>query len=87
MFGRKRQTADPNPVVTAAPAVTSPSAAQPVNADSELIAVITAAIAALESSASVFANGFVVRKISRITGGTTAWSNAGLNESINSRRF
>lgn len=86
MFGRKRQAADPNPVV-AAPAASSPSAVQTVNADSELIAVITAAIAAFESSASVFTNGFVVRKISRITGSSTAWSNAGLNESINSRRF
>jgi len=52
--------------------------------NSELIAVITAAIAAFEGSAAM--SGLVVRKISRISGETTAWSSAGLMECIDSRR-
>lgn len=51
----------------------------------EIIAVIAAAIAALtESSVS---GGLIVRKISRIHGEKVSWSNAGLMECIDSRRF
>lgn len=80
MFGRKKKenSIPVVPEVSAAPAVSE--------AGAELIAVIAAAIAAFEGG-GVSGNGFIVRKISRVTGGTTSWSNAGLNECIDSRRF
>ncbi len=65
--------------------------AAPVTASAEIsaeiIAVITAAIAAMTSGESVGANGFIVRKISRIHGEKVSWSNAGLMECIDSRKF
>lgn len=51
----------------------------------ELIAVITAAIAAMEGSAVT--SNLIVRKISRISGNSTAWSRAGASEVIDSRKF
>ena len=52
----------------------------------ELIAVITAAISAFEGQGG-FKNNLIIRKISRVTGQTTAWANAGSVDAINSRRF
>ncbi len=68
----------------AAPSVAPTIAAAPAAADDTLIAVISAAIAAHEGGS---ANGFVVRKISRISGDTTAWGDAGRSDCINSRKF
>lgn len=51
----------------------------------ELVAVITAAISAYDDNAVI--SDLVVRKINRIAGPKIAWSNAGLNESIDSRRM
>lgn len=79
MFRRKKEAV--NPVAQEIPATASAP-----QMDANLIAVITAAIAAFEGG-SVSANGFIVRKISRATGINTSWSNAGLNECIDSRRF
>ena len=77
---------------TTAPAVTisAPKTAElaaTVSADAgaELVAVITAAIAALEGTAST--SGLIIRKISRISGNSTAWSRAGASEIIDSRKF
>ncbi|HVI40776.1 MAG TPA: hypothetical protein VM577_08960 [Anaerovoracaceae bacterium] len=88
MFNRskKKESTDPAP----AEAVSSVAAA-PVTSgaeiSTEIIAVITAAVAALMSGESVGANGFVVRKISRIHGEKVSWSNAGLMECIDSRKI
>lgn len=68
-------------------AAAAPSAAETVTAavaDNSLIAVISAAIAAYEGGS---ANNFVVRKIRRISGETTAWSDAGRADCIDSRKF
>jgi hypothetical protein len=56
-------------------------------ASTEIIAVITAAIAALTGNDAVSANGLIIRKISRISGEKVTWSNAGLMECIDSRKF
>lgn len=68
-------------------AAAAPSAAETVTAaaaDETLIAVISAAIAAYEGGS---ANNLVVRKIRRISGETTAWSDAGRADCIDSRKF
>ena len=67
-----------------APAVTEPVTTA-IGTGSELVAVITAAIAAMEGTAS--ANNLIIRKISRISGNSTAWSRAGSSEVIDSRKF
>lgn len=76
------QNADPAPA-SAAPA--APAAADP-EISGEIIAVITAAIAAFTAGETA-GNGLIVRKISRIHGEKVSWSNAGLMECIDSRRF
>lgn len=65
----------------------APLTVQPTDEVSgEVIAVITAAIAAMENSAAVGSSPtLVIRKISRATGNTTSWSSAGLTESIDRR--
>nr|WP_315019949.1 OadG family protein [uncultured Aminipila sp.] len=52
--------------------------------DTELVAVITAAIAAYEGDSGLSANNLVVRRITRITG--NAWANAGMAECLESRK-
>lgn len=85
-WSKKKESADP----ISTGAVSSEGAA-PVTASAEvsaeIIAVITAAIAAMTSGDSVGANGFIVRKISRIHGEKVSWNNAGLMECIDSRKF
>lgn len=51
----------------------------------EVVAVIMAAIAAMEGSADESSSGLVIRRIRRVTGNTTSWSSAGLRESIDHR--
>ena len=67
------------------------SSAAPAAADgeisAEIIAVITAAIAAMSSNMSAGSDGLIIRKISRVSGEKLPWSNAGLMECIDSRRF
>lgn len=72
------------PATAAAPTPTPAPAPATVNADSALIAVIMAAIAASEGTAVV--NNLVVRKIRRIPGPDSVWSNTGRNECLDSRR-
>lgn len=52
--------------------------------EAELIAVI---MAALSASLSQPAGSLVINKIRRLTGQSIAWNQAGLNESIASRRI
>lgn len=66
------------------PVVTPTLAPIPANTDTALIAVIMAAIYAAEGTA--VANNLVVRKIRRIPGPDPVWSNAGRQESLDSRR-
>lgn len=66
------------------PAAAAGAPAQP-SADADLIAVITAAIAAYEGGKGGSGN-LVVRKISRVSGEATAWSNAGRADCIASRK-
>ena len=67
-----------------APAVAPTLAPAPANADAALIAVIMAAIAAAEGTA--VANNLIVRKIRRIPGPDSVWSNTGRHECLDSRR-
>jgi hypothetical protein len=53
--------------------------------DKELIAVISAAIAA--ASENIATGGLFIQKIRRVSGETTAWRQAGGNECIASRKF
>ncbi|MDD4565243.1 MAG: hypothetical protein PHE79_07220 [Eubacteriales bacterium] len=55
--------------------------------NTEIIAVIVAAIEAILGHASANPGGLIIRKISRVSGEKLAWSNAGLMECIDSRRF
>lgn len=69
-------------------AATPSEAAAPIAAaasDDALIAVIAAAIAAYEGSES--AGNLIVRKISRVSGEMTSWSNAAIEDCLNSRKF
>ncbi|MDO4746484.1 MAG: OadG family protein [Bacillota bacterium] len=64
----------------------APVAAAPVSNDDEVIAaVIAAAIAAYQGSGGT--SNLVVRKISRISGETTLWTNAAREDCIASRKF
>jgi sodium pump decarboxylase gamma subunit len=67
-----------------APATAVAATLAPANADAQLIAVIMAAIAAVEGTA--LANNLIVRKIRRIPGPDPVWSNTGRNECLDSRR-
>lgn len=55
------------------------------NDDEELIAVITAALAA--ASARENTDNLYIQKIRRLSGNSTAWSHAGGNDSLASRKF
>lgn len=71
----------------AAPSATSaPAKAEAAEDSGQLIAVITAAIAALQESTGSTSN-LIIRKISRVSGPTTSWSAAGSADAINSRKF
>jgi len=85
-WSKKKESADPIPTGAVSSAGAAPVTAS-TEISAEIIAVITAAIAAMTSGESVGANGFIVRKISRIHGEKVSWSNAGLMECIDSRKF
>ena len=68
----------------ATPSVAAP-AATTSNTDDTLAAVIAAAIAAYQSEGGT--GNLVVRKIKRISGDSTTWSNAAIEDCIESRRF
>ena len=70
----------------AAPAAETPApAAETADmADGELVAVIAAAVAAMENTV---VSNLVVKKITRVSGPTNAWASAGLSECIDSRRM
>lgn len=79
--GDKASKAETEAVAT--PSVAAPAAA---NTDNDVIAaVIAAAIAAYQSNGGT--GNLVVRKISRISGETTLWTNAAREDCIESRRF
>jgi hypothetical protein len=85
MFGKKKVSANP-----AEAAAVSSVAAAPASGSGELspeiVAVITAAIAAMTGNGTVSSN-LIIRKISRIHGEKVSWSNAGLMECIDSRKI
>lgn len=78
-----------NVVPAAAPVTVAPAAAPAVTTAAEngeeLIAVITAAIAAMDENTCT--SNLIIRKISRISGNSTSWSRAGSAEIIDSRKF
>lgn len=78
-IGKPKQEKKAEPAPVAAPAVQA--AAPAANADDQLIAVITAAVAAMMADTG---NGFVVRRVRRISN-TPAWSKSGREEQVYSR--
>ena len=77
----KKDKAAPAPAPAPAPVPAAPVAQeQPVQADDTLIAVISAAVAAMMEDGSAF----TVRRIRRISN-ATAWSRAGREEQVYSR--
>ena len=85
---RSTQKKDKAAAPAAAPAAATkaaPAAAQTAASDDALIAVITAAIAAYEGSAS--AGDLVVRKITRLSGELTPWANAANEERMATRKM
>lgn len=73
------------PILATVPNQMANEAIENVDADSQLVAVLMAAIAASEGTAYV--NHLVIRKISRVSGGTPTWGKAGVSEAIDTRRF
>ena len=69
-----------------APVVSPAQATIQTGSSAELIAVISAAIAAFEGK-TANAGDLIIRKISRASGQATAWGNAGTSEAIASRKF
>ena len=67
-----------------APVPAAASAPASEQSDAALVAVIMAAIAAAEGN--TFVNNLVVRKIRRIPGPDSVWSNTGRHECLDSRR-
>ena len=77
----RKEKAAPVPAPAPAPAPAAPVAQeQPVQADDTLIAVISAAVAAMMEDGSAF----TVRRIRRVSN-ATAWSRAGREEQVYSR--
>lgn len=74
---QEKKAAEPAP----AAAPIAEAAAPAANADDELIAVITAAIAAMMDGDN---SGFVVRRVRRVSN-TPAWSKSGREEQVYSR--
>lgn len=68
----------------ATPSVAAP-AANTATTDGTLAAVIAAAIAAYQNDGGT--GNLVVRKIKRLSGESTTWSNAAIEDCIESRRF
>ena len=87
MFNRSKKKDSNDPVLTAAVSSAAPAPiTEGAEISTEIIAVITAAIAALTGDVTV-GDGLIIRKISRISGEKISWSNAGLMECIDSRKF
>jgi len=81
----KGDKASAQTVAAATPSAAPVAAAPAASNDAEIAAVIAAAIAAYEGSGR--AGNLVVRKISRISGETTLWTNAAREDCIESRKF
>ena len=79
LFGKKRSTN------VAEPAAQAPSADHQAQSAEELIAVISAAIAAFEGGKVI--SNLVIRKISREHGQVTVWNSAGRADCMRSRRI
>ncbi len=81
-MGKKKEAPKAAPAPAAAPApVVEAAPAAPVQDDAALIAVISAAIAAMMEDSNT---GFVVRRVRRISN-TPAWSKSGREEQVYSR--
>ncbi len=80
MGKKKAPKAEPAPAPAPAPAPVAEAAPAPEQNDDALIAVITAAVAAMMEEG----NGFVVRRVRRISN-TPAWSKSGREEQVYSR--
>lgn len=78
------ESAPPAPAA-AAPVAPAASPASPAADDQVIAAVIAAAVAAYQGSGGT--GNLVVRRISRVSGETTFWTNAGRKECIDSRKF
>ena len=80
LFSRKNSNSEK----PAAPVYTEAVIPQQNNAD-ELIAVLSAAIAAFEGAGNT--DGFVARRINRDSGLATVWNNAGRADCMRTRRI
>jgi len=86
MTGSNKAKAAKAAAPAAAPAVVAASApAENLASDAQLVAVITAAIAAYEGAQG--ASNLVVRNITRVTGAGSAWSHAGSMDCLESRNM
>jgi glutaconyl-CoA/methylmalonyl-CoA decarboxylase subunit delta len=82
MFGFKKNE-ETEKIPEAASAV--PAAADDTGVSAEIIAVITAAIAAMEGSVS--SDGLIIRRINRVSGFRPIWGSAGTADCLESRKF
>ena len=83
--GTSKKKKEEAPKAAPAPAVAAAVEEAEEMDDTELVAVIAAAIAAYQSEGGT--GNLVVRKIQRLSGETTLWTNAAREDCIESRRF
>ena len=81
---KKKESTNPVPTEAVSSVAAAPASA---GISPEIIAAISAAIAAMTGNGSAGANGLIIRKISRIHGEKVTWNNAGLMECIDSRKI
>lgn len=83
MFGfKKKEETDSIPEIASAVQTVSDS---DTGISAEIIAVIAAAIAAMEGSSN--SGGLIIRKINRISGFRPIWGSAGTADCLDSRKF
>lgn len=83
--GKKGDKASKETVAAATPSEAAAEAVAPEGSDDIVAAVIAAAIAAYQGEGG--SGNLIVRKISRISGESTPWSNAAIEDCIESRKF
>ena len=83
MFGfKKKEEAESIPEIASADQAASGT---DTGISSEIIAVIAAAIAAMEGSSN--SDGLIIRKINRVSGFRPIWGSAGTADCLDSRKF
>ena len=85
MFGFKKNHEQESILEVASASPAAAAAAAETGISAEIIAVIAAAIAAMEGVSNP--DGLIIRKINRVSGFRPIWGSAGTADSLESRKF